>query len=293
MSNSVLVVIPCRDEEATIARTLDSLLGQAVAPAAIVVVDDGSIDATPEILARYSDSSPRVTTLRIDREGGRESGGGIAQAVSLGLSKQALSDYAFIAKFDADLEFPPHYIEACLAAFAADAKLGLVGGQCTIQREGEWVLEKMADLDHVRGALKLYRGEAFETMGGIQHCIGWDTIDEHALRFHGWKVAVLPELHVRQYRPTNTATDPHRMAEKIGRSLYNMRASPAVLAVSLLKRASVMGGDMPIGALLKGYTEAWRHREISPPPISRQLGNFINEYRSERYRQKIHKMLKR
>lgn len=66
MSIDFSVAVPAYNCAPYLAETLDSILGQSLGPAEVVVVDDGSTDATPEVLARYAG---RVTTIRIDNSG--------------------------------------------------------------------------------------------------------------------------------------------------------------------------------------------------------------------------------
>ena len=61
----VTLCIPVRDEERELGPALDSWLGQDYPSLRILVVDDGSTDRTPEILARRTD--PRLRVLRVDR----------------------------------------------------------------------------------------------------------------------------------------------------------------------------------------------------------------------------------
>lgn len=67
----VSVIIPCRNEETTIAATLQAALAQESADhqpmrewAEILVVDDESSDKTPEILAKIAADHPHVRVLR-------------------------------------------------------------------------------------------------------------------------------------------------------------------------------------------------------------------------------------
>jgi glycosyltransferase involved in cell wall biosynthesis len=60
----VSVIVPARNEAHTIERCLDGLLAQAYPAFEIIVVDDGSTDATPAILARYADHNCKVRVLR-------------------------------------------------------------------------------------------------------------------------------------------------------------------------------------------------------------------------------------
>lgn len=72
---SISVVMPVHNGAEYLVPALDSLLAQTVAPAQIVVVDDGSTDATPDILDRYRD---RILTVR-------QSHAGCAAARNLGV----------------------------------------------------------------------------------------------------------------------------------------------------------------------------------------------------------------
>lgn len=284
----LLIVIPCRDGAETLPIALDSLLAQTEPARRIVVVDDGSTDRTAEIALSYARRSPTVGYLRRPRPNeARESGRGIAEVVMYGMRELDWRSYAYVAKFDDDDQYPPDYLARCLAAFEANPRAGLVGGLCNVRdAAGEWVPEQIAKDDHVRGGLKVYRREAFAEMGGIAPCTGWDTIDEHRLRYLGWDVVVLVDgARVNHHRATHAATPPHRMARKLGRSLYNMGASADVVFVSLLKQSIVGHSRLPFWSAVAGYLEAWR---AGPPPeLTSEEAAFANAYRRRGYREQL------
>ncbi|RLF01382.1 MAG: hypothetical protein DRJ59_06135 [Thermoprotei archaeon] len=56
----VSVIIPAKNAEQTIAKTIESILDQDVKPLEIIVVDGGSTDRTVEIALRYSDRGVKV-----------------------------------------------------------------------------------------------------------------------------------------------------------------------------------------------------------------------------------------
>ncbi|HLH77063.1 MAG TPA: glycosyltransferase family A protein [Candidatus Binataceae bacterium] len=60
------IVIPVWNGAATLAATLSSAMAQSYRPAEIVVVDDGSTDATATLLASFGD---RITLIRQDNQG--------------------------------------------------------------------------------------------------------------------------------------------------------------------------------------------------------------------------------
>lgn len=60
------VIIPAYNAAGTLARALDSVLAQTYTAHEIIVVDDGSVDATAEVVARYGE---KVRYLRQDNAG--------------------------------------------------------------------------------------------------------------------------------------------------------------------------------------------------------------------------------
>jgi glycosyltransferase involved in cell wall biosynthesis len=59
-SQRISVIVPVRDGERYLAEALESILRQSAPPFEVIVVDDGSTDATPTVAARYG---PVVATL--------------------------------------------------------------------------------------------------------------------------------------------------------------------------------------------------------------------------------------
>jgi glycosyltransferase involved in cell wall biosynthesis len=92
-------VMPVRDREGQIAarvqRVLDGLVDLAHAGSEIVVVDDGSRDATPEILEVLQSEYPRLRVVRHDRPRGIEAAG------QTGLER-ASNELVFIQESDSD-----------------------------------------------------------------------------------------------------------------------------------------------------------------------------------------------
>jgi len=99
IAESLAVVVPVHDEEATIAHLLDELGHEVVAKhssAVVIVVDDASTDSTPAILARRAAEDP---WLRVERS---ELNRGHGPTVGRGLDL-AQSDWIF--ELDSDGQF--------------------------------------------------------------------------------------------------------------------------------------------------------------------------------------------
>jgi GT2 family glycosyltransferase len=86
------ILLPVFNAEATIAEALESVRCQTVTSLRIIVIDDGSTDATPSILARFAERDPRITVLAVPN-------GGIVTALNAGLD---ICRGEFVARQDAD-----------------------------------------------------------------------------------------------------------------------------------------------------------------------------------------------
>ncbi|MBG3876050.1 glycosyltransferase, partial [Desulfovibrio oxamicus] len=66
---AVSVVLPVWNAAATLSATLESLLAQTGADFEVLAVDDGSTDATPDILAAFAAQDARIRPARIAHGG--------------------------------------------------------------------------------------------------------------------------------------------------------------------------------------------------------------------------------
>lgn len=196
----VVIISPCRDEEATLRNTIACMKVQTRPPHLWVVVDDGSTDATPEILAEAEREIPWLRVVRREDRGFRKVGGGVIDAFYAGL-ETVDEPYDFVAKMDVDLEFDPGYLEAILGYFDADPMLAAASGK-VYRREGAGYVEEFMIDEMVAGQFKLYRREAFEKIGGFVREVMWDGIDFHRARMSGYRTASLhdPQLRIVHLR---------------------------------------------------------------------------------------------
>lgn len=102
----VSAVVPAFNAEATLEHTLRSIAAQDYERLEILIVDDGSTDATAEIAERFCAAEPRARLLRKEN-------GGVASARNLGIG-EARGDY--VAPIDADDLWHPAKISKQVAA---------------------------------------------------------------------------------------------------------------------------------------------------------------------------------
>ncbi len=115
------VIVPVHGFAPYLAEALDCVLAQEPAPAAVVVVDDGS----PEPLALHPDHASRCTLVR------RPESGGPAGARATGLAELG-ADVELVALCDADDAWTPGKLAAQLAAMRRFAGAGLCFGRALV-----------------------------------------------------------------------------------------------------------------------------------------------------------------
>jgi cellulose synthase/poly-beta-1,6-N-acetylglucosamine synthase-like glycosyltransferase len=79
-----VIVSPGRNEAKFMRRTLDSVIAQTHRPALWVIVDDGSTDESPEILADYAARHDWIRVVRREDRGHRAVGSGVIDAFYAG-----------------------------------------------------------------------------------------------------------------------------------------------------------------------------------------------------------------
>jgi glycosyltransferase involved in cell wall biosynthesis len=143
--DAVSVIVPARNEGASIAAMLDELLGVLEVVATeramtweVIVVDDGSTDDTLEVASTFVDRGVRTVRHLVSR--------GYGAALKSGMKA---SFYPWVLIIDADGTYPPSYIPELLAACSADTMaVGSRVGKNThvpaIRKPAKWLLTRLA-----------------------------------------------------------------------------------------------------------------------------------------------------
>jgi len=187
MDDSYLLISPCRNEADFMVNTLESVVNQSVLPAKWIIVDDGSTDATPEILQQYSNQYDFIHIVTRENRGHRSVGPGVIEAFYAGLDVVDLNNYQFVCKLDLDLIMPPRYFELMIERMDNNPRLGTCSGKTYFRAEGsgELIPEECSDESSI-GAAKFYRVSCFQQIGGFVRQVMWDGIDSHRCRLLGW-----------------------------------------------------------------------------------------------------------
>lgn len=244
-----VLITPCRDEAAYARTTLDSVVAQSVRPALWIIVDDGSRDATPQILAEYAARHDFIRIIRRDDRGRRSVGPGVVEAFYTGYGSIDPNEFDFLCKLDLDLDLPPRYFELLMERMEAEPRIGTCSGKPYYRRpDGRLVSENCGDETSV-GPTKFYRVECFLEVGGFVREVMWDGIDCHRCRMLGWIACSWddPELrfvHLRSMGSSEKGVLTGRL--RSGRGQYFMGTGLAYMTASAIyrmrQRPLVMGG---------------------------------------------------
>jgi len=108
--NRYVLISPCRNEAAYMRQTLDSVIAQSLKPMKWVIVDDGSTDETPRVLAEYASKYDWIQIVTRADRGHRAVGPGVIDAFYSGYEAIEPEQYDFLCKLDLDLRLPPRYL---------------------------------------------------------------------------------------------------------------------------------------------------------------------------------------
>ncbi len=229
----VAVVIAAFNEAPVLERSIAALAAQSMPPAMIVVADDGSTDATADVLrscygleapvlgsvSEPASSLPALCWLRLPH-------GGKARALNAAIT---IAEAPLVLTVDADTHLAPDAIEAMARAFAIEpglvAATGVLIPACGPTRANR-VFEFFQRYEYVRnflsrrawmqedclllisGAFAGFRREAVIEVGGFDpHCLVEDYELIHRLRRHGvltgrdWRTRVLGEASATTSAP--------------------------------------------------------------------------------------------
>ncbi len=277
------VIVPARNAEATLARTLQALARQEmVEPYEVLVVDDGSTDATLDI-ARGAPGP--VRTLRQHAEGP-------AAARNLGVAHSEGTRLAFC---DADVFPTPGWLRAGLEALeSADLVQGHVQPDpCAVLGPFDRTLWILFEVGLYETASLFTTRETFDRAGGFEEWLrpeigkamaedvwfGWkarragartafcaQALAHHAVFARDWRSYVAERRRLR-YFPAMAAKVPELREHFFYRRLFlNRRTAALDAALAAALAALALGSPLPLAATAPYARAVIRHAGRSEAP---------------------------
>ncbi|HTK81421.1 MAG TPA: glycosyltransferase [Bacteroidota bacterium] len=192
----VSILIPAHNEEKVIGHTLEAMVRLEYPDLEIIVINDGSTDATAQIIERYMSQDKRVKMYNVPAGQG---GKGKSRALNLGLT-QARSE--FIAIYDADNTPDPSALRYLMAQMLLDSSLGAVLGKFRTVNKRRNLLTRFINIETLsfQSILQAGRWHMFKiaTLPGTNFVVRRALIE----KLNGWDEEAITEdseLSIRIY----------------------------------------------------------------------------------------------
>jgi glycosyltransferase involved in cell wall biosynthesis len=244
----VSVIVPAYNEARHISKCLDSLLRQDFDSFEVVVVDDGSVDGTSEVVKQYVLRYPgKVRLLRLRKNLGAGNARNIGALYARG---------KVITFLDADMEFP----SAFLSTLVGPILKGLTHATCSgeeriVNTDNPWVkvqaqrFKGMFSVERT-GFVRAISRELFLKFGGYDARFGY--FDDQTLHLRtGITAAVVKEACLYHYNP-DTAREVLWRNFWIGRSVLRAHKLIEVLIMAA-KRLIDISPPAALLILLTGH----------------------------------------
>lgn len=143
----VSVIVPAYNAEKTIIRTLDSIVCQTAKVFEIIVVNDGSVDKTQDLVTDYIKIYPNIKLIN-------KTNGGVSTARNTGI-KESRGD--LIAFLDADDYWTKNKIEKQLNVFRDNPHIDLLGTARNNEKFRNFFFKRIENLTFISSRFLLYK----------------------------------------------------------------------------------------------------------------------------------------
>ena len=259
---SVGCVIPARNEEKYLARTLEFLYKQTIKPKIVVVVNDGSVDNTAYVAERYG---CMVVNLPFHRESwlGRPE---LASVLNAGLKVLRSHDIDYVLILGADTLLPSNYIEKLITYMERNKKVVIGSGR---------IFGERYRASFPRGSGRLVNASWWRELNNMKYPIiwGWESWLVFKAIQQGYEAKCFKDLIMFSQRKTKLSP---LKAKYIGMAMKSLGYwTPFALARCF--RASIKSPKLGLH-MLAGYFSKVNRADIA---------SFVPEYQRKMLLQRI------
>jgi len=244
----VSVIVPCYNHERYIEQCILSIVGQTYGNIELIVVDDGSRDASPEILARLQRQYGFDLHLQANR--------GVSKTLNLAIREYSHGKY--IAGCASDDYLLPDRIERQVAFLEAHPDCGMVFGKVKVVNEQSEEIEGLHIIDPVEDPVRsltfeslierncipamtvMMRREVWDECGGYNENTPIEDFDMWLKVAYRHKIAYMDEyMACYRWHGDNVTADTLRMAHSVWDIVVSWRDRlPRAVANRILSRRS-------------------------------------------------------
>lgn len=205
-----VLTTPVRDEMEMLPGLLAAIDALEPRPALWLVVDDGSTDGSKEWLEARAAERDFLEVVSAPHASQEYLGGHIARIKRWGLETARAratargADAEFAGVLDADVDLPPDHYARLMAAFDADASLGVTSSLLAVPTEHGAEIEPFQRLDLPRGPTQFFRVSCLDAIGGLPPWPGFDGAANVKAQLAGYGTRIVDDLRATHRRATAT-----------------------------------------------------------------------------------------
>jgi glycosyltransferase involved in cell wall biosynthesis len=291
---SYILITSVKDEAAHLETVMASLCAQYPSPLRWYITDDGSSDATPEIIRSFLPHYPFIRLIQNPKKEGRSWGSqyGNMNKMYAQARKELGEGFDYVGVHDADVAVDEDFYTRLLTEAVRDESLGMIGGVVYQPRPRSWrsrliglfgggvVYQSWAGgwqprstnaSDSPPGSVLISR-KCFDAVGGyVPKEYGESdwlfTLDARRL---GFGVKVVPAAPLYEYRKTNSTTV--KGSFKAGLMDASLGSDPLFELAKCARRA--LHTPLGLGGILRlaGYIS---YRATRKPSVGPERYNFL------------------
>ena len=272
MNESILVVIPCRNESKNLHGALESISLQSQnSVKSVLIVENNSIDSTFEVATSLTKISWNfdLTVISLSDIGNLKTGVEFEAFVKGAnyLLNSKSGDLSHVMKLDADVRLDTDYFQNI---FQDHIDFSLCGGR--LPGEQKW---------NVPGCVKLYNLESFKLISDLPRHPGWDVMDEVLLRSVGKNVIYCGKAKFNVVRETGGSEGRYSGRNRLGKICKVVGYPPLYFILKFLRYLLIR--PYVFGAL----TMAFGYLTMKKRPFDRTLTKLYSRELNQKFKRLV------
>ncbi|MFX0139596.1 MAG: glycosyltransferase family 2 protein, partial [Candidatus Hodarchaeota archaeon] len=205
MKLSYVIITPAKNEEQFLPDLIMSVISQSLLPKKWIIVSDGSVDRTDEIVLDFSKKYNWIELLKMPSHEERRFDSKV-NCIKEGYKHLSKMQFDLIATMDADITFDEHHFQYLVNKFEENPKLG-VAGVPFLEGDFNSFYDTSKNINHVSGACQIFRNACYEEIGGHIPIKGGgeDWVAVTTARMKGWETRTYPERFLLHHRKMGTS----------------------------------------------------------------------------------------
>jgi glycosyltransferase involved in cell wall biosynthesis/peptidoglycan/xylan/chitin deacetylase (PgdA/CDA1 family) len=235
-----IVVTPCKNEARNLPRLIESLVSQRIKPALWVIIDDGSIDGTFEIIRDAEKKYKWIKGIGLKATiSKRDRGTHLANVMRTGFdfavkySMETGIKFDYLSNVDGDIILEPAFFEKVVGELKKEPLQGIAIGT-TRYIFDDRIVDVIDGENEPPGGHMVIRRECYEECNGIPISYAVDSALKAKARLGGWKTKKFNAIAIEE-RPVHSAEGYWKGYKEKGEAAYYLNLNPLHIVFSAVR----------------------------------------------------------